>query len=933
MSSVSTISGAIKWTGLATGTDFASVVDKLVQIERRVITRQETWKSQWQQKLTAINNLNVRLGSLKQNAQDYDTRDELLSRKAASSKEDVATITNTSTAATGVYNVTVGENIQEKLGSKTYSNTAQIGSTVRTDSQGRPIDANNKIIGTADPEDANVMKAVATALGVDVTDLAYDGGTVPPSYSQISTSTPLAEFDGTTITKISDSSAIAALNGDGVFADTGNNVIATADTAAFQHKDLTITMGGKTLTLKYDESGSLLDGSGNIDMSQPHVGLYHEKMTMAQLAQAINDTVAADPTANPDISAAVVYDKTRTGGTESRLVITGGEGGSKNHITVSDPTKLSMDKASVDAPVTTAWLGCNATPQVDASSAYTGHTNKTITVVTTKATGKGILGTDEITFGWADTEGHSGTFVVKGSDWDAQNDCLKTPIELLQGVKLSFKGGPGDNFMNKDQAFSIDCQTPVMQKAADNGLAQTDKWVHQGVSDLVTPVSTGSGKFVYSYGGKEYSVTLNGDVTLQGLVDKINTDSHNPGVMASVLNDGMGTATSYKLVLTGRQAGAEWGIRVLDSTSLSKMPTGPGTWNHAREASNSMSRIDGYPDDGVSWIQRQGNEVGDVIDGVVITLQGAGTTQITVQNNVTEMVQKIKQLVESVNFCKSYIKEQTQWSGGKLVSKVLEDGTFVRTTEGAENAGGVMIGNYGFQISQSNIDRLMTKEVFTREEYILALDGGKPGKYSKLPVKVADEEKDGPSQTGMYNAYLEKHGLKYTRLSDIGIASDPSNKGQYIVESTKLTEALTKNPEAVIKLFTFKPGDDEGFPEYRPYADENPRPGISGFAVGMGYAMGDLTRTADVIDKDTGKVIKPAKGITVVLAENYNNIIYGINGEGGIDAKIAREEKRIAMVKDRLTEKFSRLETLLANLNNQQTRNEAALSKLSSGDK
>ncbi len=37
------ISGSIKWTGLATSTDFKSVVDQLVAIEQRVITRQETW--------------------------------------------------------------------------------------------------------------------------------------------------------------------------------------------------------------------------------------------------------------------------------------------------------------------------------------------------------------------------------------------------------------------------------------------------------------------------------------------------------------------------------------------------------------------------------------------------------------------------------------------------------------------------------------------------------------------------------------------------------------------------------------------------------------------------------------------------------------------------------------------------------------------------
>jgi flagellar capping protein FliD len=699
------------------------------------------------------------------------------------------------------------------------------------------------------------------------------------------------------------------------------------------------------------------------------VGLYQADMTMDQLREAINLTVTAGKDADklngteltPDISAGekVVFDKKRSDGEYSRLVITGGVGGTANHIKVSDPTNLSMDKNSIDAPVTSTWIN-QVNVSVTPDSAYTGHTNKTITVVATAATGSAMLGTDDITFSWADTEGKSGTFVVTASDWDTANNRLKEDIELVQGVKINFQGPaghPDQNYMNKNDAFTIDCQTPVIQKAADVGLAQTDKWVHVGVASLTDPIATGGEHFVFSYGGKECDITLTGgSVSLSSLVEQINRSSKNPGVIASILNDGMGTATSYKLVLTGRQAGLENSI-VIDTTKTklhygtTNTRTDSGAWEHAREASNSMCRVDDYPKDG-AWIQRSSNEIGDVIDGVVVTLQGAGTTQITVQNNVTEMVNRIKQLVQSVNYCKQYIKDETKWGGGKLVSKVLADGSFSRETEGGGGtvpgidgevkASGAMIGNYGFQISQSNIDRLVTSVIFTREEFIRAMDnnydGTHPGDFSKLPVTVEDEDPDNPtSQTGLYNKYLKDNGLEYTRLSDIGIASDPSNQGLYIVENSKLTEVLTKNPEAVIKLFTFVPPDEPPFQDntkldsklrgrvpapYKPFDDENERPFIRGFAQGMAYAMSDLTRTGDVIDPKTGAVIKPAKGIMRVLSENYSNII------SGIDEKIARETKRISMVEARLTEKFSRLETLLSQLQNQQTKNAAALAQL-----
>lgn len=918
MSTTSSISGAIKWTGLASNTDFASVVDQLVAIEQRTITKQETWQSQWQEKLTAINTLDTRLVALKLGAQSYDSRDKLLSRKGTSSDETVATINNTSTAATGVYSVTVGNSIQEIIASKTYKDGQAIGGgSPAMNAAGHYLDANGKVVGTTEPADENVLKAVAGKLGLSgvtynaatkeyveeganvIVARLDDSGTGPADWK-------IVEYNG-----LADGEDIAVISSDNnksgrlelVLADDGTTIgAATVATADIYYTPLAIEMGGQTLTLAYDPTGTADETS---------VGLYHENMNMETLAKVINNTVDSDPTGMPAVKAAILYDKTRSGETYSRLTISGLEGGLKNHITVSDPTDLCLDRNSVDDPITNSWVGSQPQPLVSSASNYTGHVNKSITVVATNFSGKGVLGTDTIEFSWADTCGNSGKFTISSADWDQTNNCLKEDVEILQGVKINFDGSGGTNII-KNEAFTIDCQAPVMQKAADIGLSQTDKWVHQGVADLTSPVNKGSGGiFAYSYAGREYSLKITAEVGLSGLAELINNDSSNPGITASVLNDGMGTATSYKLVLSGNQAGAEYGIHILDSTSLSNMPTGPETWDHAREASNSMCRIDGYPNDGTTWIQRIGNEVGDVIDGVVVTLQGSGTTQITVQNDVSGMTTKIKELVEAVNYAKTYIKEQTKYGGGKLVSKVLKDGSFSRETEGGD-ASGVMIGNYGFQISQSEIDGLMTKAIFTCAEYIAAVDPG-GAKESLLSQ---------PEQKALYDKYLEDNGLIYMRLSDIGIVSDPDNNGLYKIEESVLREALTKNPEAVIKLFTFTSDDSMG--TYKKYEDEDARPALAGWAVNMGYKMSDLTRSDDVIDSSTGNVLQPAKGITKVLAANYTNII------SGIDDKIAREEKRISIYRDRLEAKFARLETLLSQLNNQSESLSAQLSQLES---
>jgi hypothetical protein len=265
------------------------------------------------------------------------------------------------------------------------------------------------------------------------------------------------------------------------------------------------------------------------------------------------------------------------------------------------------------------------------------------------------------------------------------------------------------------------------------------------------------------------------------------------------------------------------------------------------------------------------------------------------------MANKIKAVVESVNMTTAFIKQQTKWGKGKLVSNVLSNGSMARSTEGGE-ANGIMIGNYGFQISQSEINRLMSRPIFTVDDFMKA----------RYPDESERARRSREESQELYDKYLEDNGLIYMRLSDIGIKFDPGEEGEgrYNIEESRLTECLTRNPEAVIKLFTFtNANSDFPLPTVVVHLDEEPRPILSGFAVQLGYRMSDLTRVNDVIEPGTGNIIKPAKGIAKVLAENYSNII------SGIDSKIARENKRIDQYEQRLTLKFSRLETALAQLN------------------
>ena len=785
MSSTSTgiISGAIKWTGLASGTDFASVVEKLVAIEQRTITRQETWKTEWQNKITAISDLNTRLVSLKLDAESKDIRSELISRSNTISDDKVMSVINTSTAPLGSYEVTVGSSIPEKLASKSYADTDTIG------------------------QDGQILKI---QVGEDTSNFIELEFVARPSSGPPYPTLPAGQiYEGATITEIKD---------------------------------------------------------------------------------AINDLVASNSPPVVNLSASLMDDRDYGSGATKRLVLTALDGGSQNRIHVEGTvTGMDLNATSINPPVYTTFLGSTTKVTVDSSSPYTGNVNKTITFV---AANSGTLGVDDVTLHWADAEGNSGKIEIKASDYTANPSQVHS---ILQGLDISFSSLDANlpRFIEAE-SFTIDLQAPILQKGQDSGVAQTAKVVHSGFVDQISPIHTGTAStFTYKYRGKEYSVAVTDKMSLGNLATAINGASDNPGVSATIVNDGQGTSTSYHLVLTGAHTGAESTIEVT-SANFNVLLNMKDGFAISREATNAMVKVDGFPSEADTWIQRSGNEISDIIEGVVVTVKTAGESTLTVSNDYAGIRDKILQLVQSVNFCKTYILENTKWGSSNLEVNVNESGEI---STSRENANGLMIGNYGFQIAQTKLDAFMNTSLVPFSE--------NPALSTKERIEKREK-------------YIADNGLTYTTLADIGITSDPDNQGLYKVEESKLLECIQKDTEAVLKLFTFND-------EYTDIGkDGKPKTVvIRGAALALAEDMALLTSTTDITDED-GNVIQQGKGIMVTLQENYQSIIEGI------DAKIAREERRIEAVRQRLTDRFNRLEVALQTLQDKQSQLESSLASLSS---
>ncbi|MFH1091753.1 MAG: flagellar filament capping protein FliD [Pseudomonadota bacterium] len=565
---------------------------------------------------------------------------------------------------------------------------------------------------------------------------------------------------------------------------------------------LIIHVGDKTLTL------TGVDGA-------PAAGEFDINADIDALAQAVKNADNAQPT--PILGEVyTVLDKDRGGAVFKRLIITGLDGGSANQVWVEDPTALDMDSKTIDAVYEKTWLGSSTAAS---TGNYYGNTNKTFTFGVKNT---GTLGTDDVVILWADNEGNSGQIDINAADWTPAKE-----YEVLQGVKLTFTAGA----VFKDDSFTVDCFAPTLQAAQDKGLAQVEQRVHEGFIDLLTPLTSTSATFVYRYAGIESSVSIPANGKLQDLVNAINSDPNNPGVTAGIINDGQRTSTSYHLVLTGKETGAEHSIEIVSST-MTDFDASEAKFSTPQKAADSLIKVDGFPSQSAQYIHRPTNTVADVIDGVVLELYDSGEAVVTVANDREAVEENIELLVSSVNFVLDYIRQETKYD-----------------PETKET--GVMIGNYTYDIVRNLINE--------------TLIGAVPG--------------------------LERGSDVYTSLSQIGIKTDPNLNGQWTIDTSVLKTALSNNPEAVARLFV---RDDEK--------------NSQGVCDRLQSKMEELT------DAETG--------IANVLLSNYSHII------SDIDDKIAREEKRIALVRQRLEEKFARLETLLAQLGGQSSYIESQIAKL-----
>jgi flagellar hook-associated protein 2 len=173
-----------------------------------------------------------------------------------------------------------------------------------------------------------------------------------------------------------------------------------------------------------------------------------------------------------------------------------------------------------------------------------------------------------------------------------------------------------------------------------NTFADSDTTTIGSAGQTMT-LTVGTASFTVGYGG----------LTLSGIRDAINDASDNTGVTATVIRDDVG----YRLLLTADETGSS------DALSVSYSAADPfalATLNQDRNGSGGFTVADLDATmvlNGTYNITRSSNAVDDVIDGVTLTLKGAGTANLSVTRDTDAVMASAQAFADAYNSLRSTI--------------------------------------------------------------------------------------------------------------------------------------------------------------------------------------------------------------------------------------------------------------------------------------
>lgn len=364
--------------------------------------------------------------------------------------------------------------------------------------------------------------------------------------------------------------------------------------------------------------------------------------------------------------------------------------------------------------------------------------------------------------------------------------------------------------------------------------------------------------------GADVSFTVNGKIVSLG---KNYTQASIGDVISAVNKSDAGVFLKYSTLtdsfsLTNKEYGAVNDLTVADNSDKlleSLGIVGGGATKHT--ATDSVMNIDG-----VNGVTRNNNTF--TIEGIVYSLKKTGTVDFTLEKNVTDLVEKIKNFVTKYN---DMLDKVSTKSAEKY------DRTYLPLTDDEKTA-----------MSEDDIKNWETK--------------------AKTGLLYNDSMLNSVS-TAMRRAMLEPiSGLGLT-LRDIGIVSNSyQDKGKLTIDETKLNSALSNNYQDVVKLFT-----NESSTTYATALTDTTAKATRFSESGLSQRIYDVLQDNIRTTSGKGELLKKA-GMPGDTTDFLNFISSDIINK---DKNINTLTDRMNTKSDNLYKKYAALETAMSKMNAQ----------------
>jgi len=227
----------------------------------------------------------------------------------------------------------------------------------------------------------------------------------------------------------------------------------------------------------------------------------------------------------------------------------------------------------------------------------------------------------------------------------AEFDTVNTKLLAVKTAALSLS--LNDTFDSKSITSSnTDVLTATGTSSAASGnydltvtaLARKNSWQTSGVETRDSAVATADGDFSYTINGEQTTVSVTAGMTLEALMNAINDDEDNPGVTASIMDDGSGGSNAFHLTLVSKETGENNAVTInTNNTDL--------TFNEIQAAGTLDAQ---FTLNGISY-QRDSNSVDDAITGITLDMVGEGSSIVKVSSDTSAIGDKITALVEAYN--------------------------------------------------------------------------------------------------------------------------------------------------------------------------------------------------------------------------------------------------------------------------------------------